>query len=331
MAKYTNIDLSKYSGGYKPSNRVTEAEKKKKQAEDNVANYGPFTYTYQGQYDSAMDAILNREKFSYDMNSDALYQQYKNQYTALGKLAMQDTMGQAAAMTGGYGNSYATSAGSQAYQSYLNQLNDRIPELMQLALSTYNAESDRLNNNFAILAEDRNTAYGEYTDEYNRRVNDRGYYTDNYNTAYSQDYAEWADNRSYDQTQYWNEYDAGYRAERDAVEDSHWQQQFDFEKEQASKSGGGAGGAGGADSSAPMTVENVRNAENFIKTLPTRTGWGQKNKANASSPEEVAANDKKYAKYIDGEIQKAYDAGTIGDNELAYILDYFRSIGVIFE
>ena len=229
--KYTSIDLSKYSGGYKPSSSVTEAERKKKEAEDKVTNYGPFNYAYQGQYQSAMDAILNREKFSYDMNADALYQQYKNQYTALGKLAMQDTMGQASALTGGYGNSYATTAGSQAYQSYLNQLNERIPELMQLALSTYNAEGDRLNNNYAILAADRNTAYGEYSDEYNRRVSDRGYYTDNYNTAYSQDYSQWSDNRAYDQTQYWNEYNAGYQAERDAVADSQYAEQFAYQKE----------------------------------------------------------------------------------------------------
>jgi hypothetical protein len=144
---------------------------------------------------------------------------------------MQDTMGQAAALTGGYGNSYATSAGSQAYQSYLNQLNERIPELMQLALSAYNAEGDRLNNNFAVLQADRNTAYGEYADKYDRLIGDRAYYGDNYNTVYSQDYAAWADNRSYDQTQYWNEYNAGYQAERDSVADSQWQQQFDYQKE----------------------------------------------------------------------------------------------------
>lgn len=243
---YTKIDLSKYSGGYKPTDREKKAEQQKIQAENAVKNYGDFVYSNQGAYKSLMDSILNREKFSYDMNADALYQQYKNQYTALGKLAMQDTIGQASALTGGYGNSYATSAGSQAYQNYLNQLNERVPELMQLALSTYNAEGDRLNNNFALLQSDRNTEYGEYADKYNRLIGDRTYYGDNYNTVRSQDYAAWADNRSYDQTQYWNEYNAGYQAERDRVADEQWQKQFDYQKEQdaianarASSSGGG--------------------------------------------------------------------------------------------
>ena len=252
MAKYTSIDLSKYSGGYKATDREKKAEQQKIQAENAVKNYGDFVYANQGQYQSAMDAILNRKKFSYDMNADALYQQYKNQYTALGKLAMQDTIGQAAALTGGYGNSYATSAGSQAYQNYLNQLNERVPELMQLALSTYNAEGDRLNNNFALLQADRNTEYGEYADKYNRLIGDRTYYGDNYNTVRSQDYAAWADNRSYDQTQYWNEYNAGYQKDRDAVADSQFDRQMklqeaELEYQKSKASSGGSGGSGGSD------------------------------------------------------------------------------------
>ena len=83
------------------------------------------------------DDILNQlknKKFSYDINGDALYHQYKNQYAQQGKLASQDTMAQAAAMTGGYGNSYAATAGNQAYQGYLTKLNDVIPELYHLPM-----------------------------------------------------------------------------------------------------------------------------------------------------------------------------------------------------
>ena len=58
-------------------------------------------------WDEALQAYLNREDFQYDVNADALYQQYKDRYVELGKDAMEDTMGQAAALTGGYGSSYA--------------------------------------------------------------------------------------------------------------------------------------------------------------------------------------------------------------------------------
>ena len=72
--------------------------------------------------DEALDAYLNRGDFQFDVNADALYQQYKDHYTQPGKTAMQDTVGKAAALTGGYGSSYAQTVGQQAYQAHLKQL-----------------------------------------------------------------------------------------------------------------------------------------------------------------------------------------------------------------
>ena len=80
------------------------------QAQNNMPTYGG---KWEAMAEDIYDRIVNREKFSYDLNSDMLYQQYKDQYTLQGKLAMMDTMGQAAAMTGGYGNSYAQIRNSQ--------------------------------------------------------------------------------------------------------------------------------------------------------------------------------------------------------------------------
>ena len=249
--KYSDIDLSKYNDGYQASSGVQTAQKLKESAESAVRNYGKFNYANQDAYQSAMDAILNRKAFSYDLNADALYQQYKNQYTALGKMAMTDTVGKAAALTGGYGNSYAVTAGNQAYQGYLQQLNDVVPELYSLALSTYNTEGDRLRGNFDLLHTDRSTQYGEWMDKYNMLVNDRGYYSDNYNNAYSQDYSKWSDNRDYDTSQYWNEYNAGYQADRDAVADAQWQKEYDLAVKNSNKTSGGGGGGGDDDLKTP--------------------------------------------------------------------------------
>ena len=74
---------------------------------------GEFQYGNQQALDDILNRLMNGEKFSYDVNGDALYQQYKDQFINQGQLAMQDAMGQAAAMTGGYGNSYAQSVGQQ--------------------------------------------------------------------------------------------------------------------------------------------------------------------------------------------------------------------------
>jgi hypothetical protein len=261
--KYTDIDLTKYEKGYQASDSVKLAEQQKTNAEKAVANYGDFSYKNQGAYDTtmntllnrgqfqysnqdayqqAMNNLLNRDKFSYDLNGDALYQQYKDNYITQGKMAMMDTMGQASAMTGGYGNSYAATVGNQAYQGYLKGLNDIVPELYQMALDRYNSEGDRLAQNygvlsadrevergeyndetsrlaanFDVLSSDRNAEYGLWSDKRNQLVTDRGYYSDAYNNAYTQDYTAWNDNRTYDTSQYWNEYNAGYQAAQDAI------------------------------------------------------------------------------------------------------------------
>ena len=103
--------------------------------------------------DEALQAYMNREDFQYDLNTDALYHQYKDRYMEQGKAAMEDTMGQAAALTGGYGSSYAQSVGQQAYNSYLKQLGDVVPELYQLAYDRYRDKGDRLYKTYQSWSE----------------------------------------------------------------------------------------------------------------------------------------------------------------------------------
>ena len=169
-----------------------------------------------GQYGdllkASIDAINNREKFSYDLNGDALYQQYKNQYMNLGRMAMMDTMGQAAAMTGGYGNSYANTAGNQAYQGYLQQLNDRVPELYQLAFDKYNQETQDLYNKANVNNTMYNQEYGQYRDTVSDWENERNYLANRYENERNFDYSVYSDsyNRALNAWQANN--DAAYRS-----------------------------------------------------------------------------------------------------------------------
>ena len=183
-------------GDFTASDYLNSLQNQKINAENAVANYGDFAYKNQAMLEDAMNAILNRKDFSYDLNGDALYQQYKDQYMRQGNMAMQDTIGQASAMTGGYGNSYAQSVGQQTYQGYLQNLNDKIPEFYQLALDKYNQEGQDALNRYSLLADDRNTEYGLWGDKYNRLVADRDYAGNNYYNEYSKEYGEYNDNYS---------------------------------------------------------------------------------------------------------------------------------------
>ena len=79
-------------------------------------------------------------------------------------MAMGDAIGQASAMTGGYGNSYAQSVGQQAYQAQLDNLNDKVPELWQMAYDQYRQDGQDLYNQYAMLGEQENMDYGRHRD-----------------------------------------------------------------------------------------------------------------------------------------------------------------------
>jgi hypothetical protein len=232
-------------GDFKASDALNLSEQQKKNAENVVANYGDFSYKNQGLLDGVIDQRMNRDKFSYDLNGDALYQQYKDKYINQGRMAMQDTIGQASAMTGGYGNSYAATAGNQAYQASLQNLNDIVPQLYQMALDQYNQETQDLNDKYSMLSNDRSYEYGVWGDGYNRLVADRDYMSNDYYNKYNQEYGQYTDKygRLVDlvgayENRYGNQYNQeygqhsdtesyAYKAARDAVADEQWQKTYD--------------------------------------------------------------------------------------------------------
>lgn len=127
---------------------------------------------YKASYEAALSDVYNqietRPHFDYDPNSDGLYRKYKSDYIRQGQLAMKDSMGQASALTGGYGSSYAQNVGQQQYDAYLEKLGDIVPELYQLAYSRYSDEGDRLLQQYEHLQDLRDAEYRRYTDELDR-------------------------------------------------------------------------------------------------------------------------------------------------------------------
>lgn len=149
--------------------------------------YAKTQYTYTPQYDAQINdlfnKLLNREGFTYNAATDPLYQQYRELYTQQGKLAMQDTMGQAAALTGGYGSSYSQAVGQQQYDAYLQKLNAVIPELYGQAYSQYEAEGDRLKDAYSMLL-------SKDASDYERAQNNYSRYLQQQATEYERNQAE---------------------------------------------------------------------------------------------------------------------------------------------
>ena len=203
--------------------RYMEALNALKAAQSNLPIYAN---SYEDEIREVYDSIVNREKFTYDVNADALYNQYKDQYVSLGKLAMQDTMGQAAAMTGGYGNSYAASVGNQAYQSYLSQLNQVVPELYGMAYDRYRQEGQDLLNQYNMLGDMRDTEYNQYLNELNQYWNNVNYYKTLLDDAYNQGYT--ANRDAYNM--YIDERNFAYQQQMDALAQQNYLNEFEYKK-----------------------------------------------------------------------------------------------------
>lgn len=158
---------------------------------------------YQSQYGSQIDSLIQQlqgqQPFTYDVNTDPLYLQLRDQWMRDGKLAMEDTMGQAAQLTGGYGNSYAQTAGQQMYNGYLREVNDMIPQLKEAARADYDAENAYLMQQLGLLMDQDSQDYSRWMDELQR-----------------QQYAEQL------------EYDRG----RDALADQRYEQEWQYQQGQ---------------------------------------------------------------------------------------------------
>lgn len=151
---------------------MTEEEKKLQEVQTPKVEYTANEYKsqYESQIKDLYDKISNKPSFEFNYNpsDDALYNQYLDRYQQLGKQAMRDTMGQAAALTGGYGSSYGQGVAQQAYDRYIQGANDKLGEMADRAYSIqyqqYQDENDALKQQYGMLNDLEAMDYAKYMD-----------------------------------------------------------------------------------------------------------------------------------------------------------------------
>ena len=226
------------------------------------------------------DKIMNRGEFSYDVNKDKLYQQYRDLYAQMGRGAMEDTMGQAAALTGGYGSTYSQNAGQQAYNAYLQKLNEVVPELYNAAYNRYNQEGQDLMNLYSMARSNADSAYErDYNQWYNRLQLERSDEDTTYNRQQTEEQKKLAqEEMDYERKQNaWSRLSSlitttGYQPSNEemaaagmsANEAAYLRQYYQQQKAAASNKSGGSGGgsrrsgSGASPTQAPQTDTEVR-------------------------------------------------------------------------
>lgn len=216
LSDTTASHMGQYQQGYTASDAVNQAQAYL----DNLLNNKPgdFASNYTQQLNDLYSQIMNRDPFQYNLNEDMLYQQAKDQYMLTGQQAMMDTMGQASAMTGGYGSSYASTAGNQAYQQHLTALNNMVPEFYDRAFAQYQSEGEDLYNRFALTQQMDQTDYDRWLAALDQWNADRAFGLDHYSTLYNQDYGQYSDALNYwtnlaaqENADYWNGRNQAYQ------------------------------------------------------------------------------------------------------------------------
>lgn len=226
--------------GYNPSAQVQQAQKQL----NSLKKPQGYTSAYKDSIASGINKYMG-STFDYNHNNDSAYQRQKQEYTQNAQKAMNDTVGQVSALTGGYGNSYAQAAGQETYNAYMKQLTDVIDNLESKAYARYQDENSRLLNGINLMQAQDSTDYSRYRDTVNDYYTDRDYYANRYDTERSFDYNKYADvldayynNAMYQDTNYWNTVNQentdrqfNYNAQQDAIANQLAREQFDYEKE----------------------------------------------------------------------------------------------------
>lgn len=177
--------------------------------------------SYTDQINALMGEYRNRDKFSYDASTDAMFQQMLAASMASGKMAMQDTIGQAAALTGGYGNTYGTAAGNAAYNQYISEAYNNLPEYYGMALDAYNMEGDRMLSELAMLQDADSAEYDRLANAYSANLGAA-------NAMYDREYTQYMNDRNAAETDYWNDVQFRYGAYMDALNQANKDREFNY-------------------------------------------------------------------------------------------------------
>ena len=279
---------------YVQSDAVTKAQQLLQQLQ--AQQPGAYESQWQGQMNDLLGQIQNRPGFQYDVNSDALYQQVAQNYLQQGKQAMMDTMGQAAAMTGGYGNSYAQTAGQQVYNQHLLGLAELVPQYQQMALQQYQMEGDDLLNRYNLMMQQEDMAYGRYQDDLSRYYANLDRAQAAFDNERDYDYSRFADDRDFDYGKYMDDLNYQYQLDRDKIADEQWIQQWLYQQErdkiadeqwqkeyeesvrqfneqlalqqaQAARSSSGGGGGRSSGGGGTPTTQQTGSSQNFMEYM----------------------------------------------------------------
>ena len=185
----TSDRLAALEQGYQPSDEVQAAQALRESL--SATKPGDYTSTFDEELQRLYRQLTAQGGFSYDPEQDAAYQTYARLYQQSGEAAMADTMGQAAALTGGYGSSYAQTAAQQSYNQYMQQLAALLPELEQQALARHQAEGKALQDKYEAALDAQTQEKAAWEQAYEAWLAELERSDESYQDAYQRDFNQY--------------------------------------------------------------------------------------------------------------------------------------------
>ncbi len=179
---------------------------------------------FSSQYDkmirNAQKRIIDIKDFSYNPNSDPMYQLYKKVYTQMGNDAYDRAIAQSSIKTGGIVNTNAAASATQAQNFYNSALADKATELYNAAYKRY---VDGINREYDILdmleKADKND-YTRYLDSVDQYKDERDFEYDRFSNELTT-----ALNKISEIAK------LNYEAERDREDDIRWREELNYKKQ----------------------------------------------------------------------------------------------------
>ena len=354
----SNSSLSQYNAaynayknavntGYRPSSAVNNYRNERDNALKKAQAMGDFSY--ESQYKDKIEGLLNNAEnmkfnFNYSLTDDPAYQTYRDQYVHNGQMAAQNAAAEAVAQTGGYGSTAATSASQQAFNESLTQLNQIVPDLYDAA---YNRQWNEFTNERDTLQElasayqsldqqGYDQALATWTNNFNQYITLAQQYNSNYQYLDSAERAQYEtklDSLYNMLTSSQQQYATNVGAYLDAM--GTWagavsdaanydlnSAQLDETKRhnkateaaaRAASSGGSSSGSGNANKASSKNTTAFRAA---IRTKSEFTG------RRSSSDYKKYGGD--YNNYIVGTMDQWLSDGKLTENDVAWLMDYYR-------
>lgn len=308
MAESYSYNEKKKIKEYTPSQREQQYLKKAEELE--AQRPGDYVSAHAGEIQDLYGRIRNREPFTFDLDGNALYQQYKDQYQSLGRSAMEDTMGKAAALTGGYGSTYSQGAGQQAYNAYLQKLGEIVPELYSQAYDQYRLEGQDLQNQADLLQKADDRDYGRWQDGYSRWQWELENAQNAYDAEREFSYGAWQDMLSY-----WQKQAAAEQAQ------ANWQAEMDLKNAQlaASQNKASTGGSGGRSTGSGKSASNGSEKKTQTEKKTGTTAFEPGPTARNLLFSYTSAKSDKLKESIYRQAQMDRQTGAITDQEFRYI------------